>query len=382
MKRILSFVLCLSLLCAVLCGCRGRQEAGAPTAAPTAPEPAGPVFDDPYPAEAYQYHLGTPVDYDEARDSWNTAAKDVGTVRQVVYDYTPNAEDFTKSLITPLRVLEYGNFPSFAADEEAGDPPLFRGRYRLDIFDADPLSSGPWDFIPIRDPAVFGAFEEHVLSLDFSAPAQGVGSAYHFDFLLTDEDGNENYYTVHRDGTVVLNNSAAATVRLEEAVLDYFFAVHLASKLYSLEHLYWYSDSYDDTVYALRLTAGEKTVYLTRERRDSFAACFSDGPVGDPLPCAMTCVPRWNCGPGDHGAVLAEVSYGAYDEQTGEFTEYRTWQICEDGHVLFPRFFIIGPEYGYGYGQMTLDRLTGEGYLVSVSSFDTSVIEGYLQGGE
>lgn len=386
MKKPIASFLLLCLLAALLSGCRdgpgpaGTTEApdgssAAPTSAPTAApteEATGPVLEDPYPAEAYQYRPGSPVDYDGDRDLWNFSA-DGGRVRQTVYRYDPEAAE----PFTPLRVLEYEDFPGYAADEESGEPPRFRGRYSLGIDAFDPLSAGPWNVAPVRDPAVFGAFESLVLSLDYSAPVQGA-EFYSFGFHLTDADGKEDIYTVSRGGQVILNGEAGSTVPLSEEALDYFFAVHLSSKLYAAETVYWYTGSFDDTVYALRLQSGGKTVYLTREKRDSFAACFSDPSDWEPIPSSFACVPRWNRGPGEHGETLAKVSYGAYDEQTGEFTESRSFEICEDGQVLVPRGGVIGPEYGYGFGEMICDKLTGDGWLVSVRRFDVSVLENYL----
>ncbi len=391
MKRILSFVLCLNLLCAVLCGCRGRQEARAPTAAPgqaaepsgtetpTEPEPTGPAFDDPYPAEAYQYHLGTPVDYDEARDARGTSPAYDGTVRQVVYAFDPSVP--WEEAWTPLRVWEYADFPAYRADEDGDEPAPFRGRYRLAIFASDPLDNvGFWEFVPIRQPSVFGAFEALVMGLDYSAPIGAFDGMHSVSLLLTDADGAETRYDIDRTGNVLRNNETAAAARLSEAATDYFFALRMAWQLRSYSWTYWYYDDYPENV--LRVEYGGRTVDLTRERRDSFAACFSDWPEGEPVPNAVTVSPRCHCGPGDHGDVLAAVTYGAMDPETGEFTGYRNWTIYEDGHVVYPFCNVSAPCASSFNAPEIFDRLSIDGYLVSVQAFDTSVLEGYLQGVE
>lgn len=373
MRRIISLVLIFTLLYIALCGCRGAGG-NAPTVATAAPQESGPVDADPYPAEAYEYHLGTAANYDEARDARSDRPDYAGTVRQVVYAFDPSVP--WEEAWTPLRVWEYEDFPAWDAAEDETEPAPFRGRYSLAIFASDPLdNNGLWDYVPIREPAVFGAFEDLVMGLDYSAAPSGFDGMHTVSLLLTDRDGTETVYEIDRAGNVLRNNEKAATVKLSEAATDYFFALRMAWQLYSYQWTYWCYADYPDNV--LRLTSGGSAVYLTRERRDSFAACFSDYPPGDPLPNAVTVSPRCQCGPGEHGELLAEVDYGEYDPDTGDFRAFRSWRIYEDGHVVFPLYNITAPCASGFNAPEIFDRLTLDGYLVSVETFDVSVIEGY-----
>ena len=388
-SKITFLVLILTLLLITLCGCRGGKgkshatasPGGTPTEpsgteAPTEPESPGPVYEDPYPAEAYAYQLGTAADYDEARDArWARPDYD-GTVRQVVYAFDPSVP--WEEAWTPLRVWEYADFPAYRAEEDGDEPAPFRGRYRLAIFASDPLdSSGYWEFVPIRQPSVFGAFEDLVMGLDYSAPMREFDSMHSVSLLLTDADGDETRYDIDRTGNVLRNNETAAAAKLSEAATDYFFALRMAWQLRSYPWIYWYYDDYPDNV--LRVEYGGRTVDLTRERRDSFAACFSDWPEGEPLPNAVTVSPRCHCGPGDHGDVLAAVTYGAMDPETGAFTGYRSWRIYADGHVVYPFCNVSAPCASGFNAPEIFDRLTFDGYLVSVTAFDVSVLDQYLQ---
>jgi len=397
MRRSISLVLMITLLFLTLCGCRGGVGSNAPTAGPSEPtetapagtgpagmgatktEPTGPVYDDPYPAEAYAYHLGRAADYDQGRDARFASPDYDGTVRQVVYAFEPSQS--WEEAWTPLRVWEYEDFPAYVAEEDGDEPAPFRGRYRLAIFASDPLDNvGFWEFVPIRQPSVFGAFEALVMGLDYSAPIGAFDGMHSVSLLLTDADGAETRYDIDRAGNVLRNNEAAAAARLSEAATDYFFALRMAWQLYSYSWTYWYYEDYPEAI--LRVSSGGRTVDLTKERRDSFAACFSDWPAGQPLPNAVTVSPRCHCGPGDHGEVLATVTYGATDPETGEFTGYRNWTIYEDGHVVYPWFNVSAPCASSFNAPEIFDRLTFDGYLVSVTTFDVLVIETYLDARE
>ena len=67
------------------------------------------------------------------------------------------------------------------------------------------------------------------------------------------------------------------------------------------------------------------------------------------------------------------------DPETGEFTGYRNWTIYEDGHVVYPFCNVSAPCASSFNAPEIFDRLTFDGYLVSVTAFDVSVLDQYLQ---
>ncbi|MBR6377619.1 MAG: hypothetical protein IKS05_07635 [Oscillospiraceae bacterium] len=392
MPRMTACMLILGLLCCLLWGCEGAAEN--PAISPTEAAPAGtsalpeasaedsPTAEpgkaaDPYPPEAYEYHLGTAVDFDPAdsQQGWLSALGE-DQICQVVYRFDPAVDN----LLHPLRVWAYPDFPAFAGDEEAPVPQPFRGRYLLELDASAPLGDIPELFCSLEDPAVFGLVEAELLPLAFTSPAPR-----DYDILqalrlrVTDlTEGSNSEYTVLRDGTVILGD-AAAEAKLPEAVTDYLFALRCA---WNSQALLAQSDGRitlldpngADPGLALRLSTGARAVCLTRERRDSFAACFTQ----EGVPNSYRALARWGCGPGSHGAKLLEIDLGPYEPEEGLRAVSWSWTLWEDGQLSLRRRPSLLPSLGFDH-PMTCDSLLGDQYFVSVHPFDTEIILSWLE---
>ncbi len=399
MRRLTVSVLVLGLLCGLLWGCEGSggkpaDPAGTAAAPATEAAPAGSAalpetgaeitlspeagaVSDSYPPDSYYYQLGTAVDFDpaDAEESWLSELGEE-QICQVVYSFDPAVDN----LLHPLRAWVYPDFPAFAGDEEPAIPQPFRGRYLLELDVSAPLGDVPEFFCSVDDPAVFGLVEAEILPLAFTSPAPKAYDILQMLRLRVSDltAGRSMEYSVLRDGTVI-RGAEAAEAKLPEAVTDYLFALRC---VWNARALLAQDDGWitlldpagADVSLALRLSTGERNVYLTRERRDSFAGCFTE--EGRANSCRA--LPRCGCGPGDHGARLLEIALGPYEPEQGLSAVRWSWTLWEDGRLSLRRRGSLIPGLGFDH-PMTCDYLLGGQYFVSVNSFDTETILRWLE---